>query len=124
LSRSGGNDSSPVAAISEDTEFFPAVELSCLGPEPGTLDARLSALEQTVKKSGNGVSPRHSGPRAMDTTGVIAGAILVGAGLLLYTGNTEIIKNPILSLACGSFLIVLSLLGRNWYNAKLTKTVE
>jgi hypothetical protein len=41
----------------------------------------------------------------VDITGLIAGAILIGAGLLLYTGNIDIIKNPLVAIGCGILLI-------------------
>jgi hypothetical protein len=124
LSCTTDNDSSSVKGISEDTEFIPAIDLSSLCPGPSSLDARLSALEQTVKKSDNRVSSYHIIPRAGDITGVVAGAILVVAGLLLYTGNIDMLKNPLMSMACGIFLIILSLAGKNRYSTKLTNSTE
>ncbi len=43
--------------------------------------------------------------QAMDVTGLIAGAILIGAGILLLTGNVEIMKNPLAAIGCGILLI-------------------
>jgi hypothetical protein len=42
---------------------------------------------------------------AADLTGLIAGAILIGAGILLLTGNVEILKNPIAAIGCGILFI-------------------
>jgi hypothetical protein len=44
-----------------------------------------------------------------DLTGLLAGAILIGAGLLLLTGNLEILKNPLAAIGCGILLIAGSL---------------
>ena len=43
--------------------------------------------------------------QAMDLTGLIAGAILIGAGILLLTGNVETMKNPLVAIGCGILLI-------------------
>jgi hypothetical protein len=47
--------------------------------------------------------------RLVDTTGLVGGAILIGVGLLLYAGNIDVVKNPLLSLGCGMSLILFSI---------------
>jgi hypothetical protein len=85
-----------------DVEFVAAAQLSSPYPAHGTLDARPSALEQTL----NAAIPENTGlSRAFDATGLIAGAILIGAGLLLFTGNIEIVRNPLAVMGCGILLI-------------------
>jgi hypothetical protein len=106
LSGNGGHDFSPGPA--EDTEFIPAAGLSNLPPGTGTTDHRPPAIERSMA-----VDPVHQQravPKALDMTGIVAGLILIGAGLLLYTGNIDLIKNPLLSLGCGIFFILFSVI--------------
>ncbi len=67
-------------------------------PEPGY------HLNGTIRVPEVGNKQRHA-RKAVDTTGLIAGVILVGAGILLYSGNFEIIRNPAVALGCGILLL-------------------
>jgi hypothetical protein len=42
----------------------------------------------------------------IDLTGMIAGSVLIAAGLLLLAGQVEIIKNPLAALGCGILVLV------------------
>lgn len=45
----------------------------------------------------------------VDRTGVLAGTIMIGAGILLLTGNLEIMKNPLAAIGCGIAFIAVAL---------------
>jgi hypothetical protein len=49
-----------------------------------------------------------------DITGMIAGAIMLGAGILLFTENLEIIKNPLVAIGCGILLMIGALKGKSY----------
>jgi|AGTN01.3.fsa_nt_gi hypothetical protein len=67
-------------------------------PEPGRQSNGTIRVPEASNKQ------RHA-RKAVDTTGLIAGVILVGAGILLYFGNFEIIRNPAVALGCGILLL-------------------
>lgn len=110
LSGCAGNDSCPAQAVDVDAEFVPATGYINDGSMPGTFDAGHSGMGQRPEPG-----PRHIGRQPLtinrlDATGLLAGGLLIGVGLLLYAGNLDIIKNPILSLGCGLLLIMFSVL--------------
>jgi hypothetical protein len=93
-----------------DAEFVPAPGHSNHVREPRALDFRQPDPEQTAKSgSWHGIG-RPAAMHHVDTTGLVAGVILIGVGFLLYAGNIDIIKNPLLSLGCGICLILFSVL--------------
>lgn len=63
-----------------------------------------------LKQSPSGGTSRRPRPRAIDVTGLLAGATLVGAGFLLFTGELSLLKNPWLATGCGILLIGSALL--------------
>jgi hypothetical protein len=105
LSGPAGDNSTGDPGNDGDVEFVPAAQLSSLYPAQGTLDVRPSALQQTLKHPAIPEKTRFQGGRAFEATGLIAGAILIGASLLLFTGNLEIIRNPLAVMGCGILLI-------------------
>ena len=94
----------------DDIEFVQALPFSSHQPRPEAHDTGQPSPGSMINSHGNCASPRPAAPRPLDTTGIIAGLILIGTGLLLYMGNIDLIKNPLLSLGCGICVTVLSLL--------------
>jgi hypothetical protein len=109
LSGTAGDSSTSDPGTSGDVEFVPAAELSVPYPVQSTQDARPSALERTL--NGPITQENHKPPagRIFNATGLIAGAIMIGTSLLLFTGNIEIIKNPLAVMGCGILLIATAL---------------
>ncbi len=107
LSGSAGHSRSVESGACDDTEFVPAAMLSHLSgdQEPGTVEERFFMIEPMAGRKGSRENRLPVVARAIDTTGIIAGGILLGAGLLLYSGNLDIIKNPLLAMGCGILLI-------------------
>ena len=110
LSGTAGNDFFPEPAIDMDAEFVPANGPINYGHVPGAYGAGHSGTEPPAK-----TDPRLTGRQPLtmyrvDATGLLAGGLLIGVGLLLYAGNLDIIKNPILSIGCGLLLILFSVL--------------
>jgi len=105
LSGTADKDGCRESGVCEDTEFVPAAQHSSLCPEPGTIEARLSGLELTLNQCIMPENHRLPASRTFDITGLIAGVIMIGASLLLYTGNFDVIKNPLLAMGCGILLI-------------------
>jgi len=87
------NDNRAIAC--NDADFVPAAGFS--GPGREHMPVPDPAYQQERPSSGPG--------RTFDATGLIAGAILIGAGLLLYAGNLEILRNPLVVMGCGILLI-------------------
>jgi len=83
-----------------EEEFVPA-----FAGIPGQHEEHEPASGQTLMPAAGDADHRRPGIRAIDGTGLIAGAILIGAGLLLYTGNLNLLRNPLLALGCGILLI-------------------
>jgi hypothetical protein len=109
LSDTAGNAGNYNDDIREDVEFVAAIRLTplCPGPSPLEIPAEHGL---PIKSDCNSAIPGQRVLHSIDATGVVAGTILLGAGLLLSTGNVDLIKNPLLSLGCGIFLILLSLM--------------
>lgn len=105
LSVGAGDTDTSDSGISGDVEFVPAAQLSDPCQEQGTLDARLAALERELNQPTIRKSHNYPISRAFDATGLIAGAIMIGASLLLFTGNIDIIRNPLAVMGCGILLI-------------------
>jgi hypothetical protein len=124
LSGAPGDNGTCDPDISEDVEFVPAVRLSGFCPVQGTPGAQLSVPGQMMKPGSNHAIKQQVALSPVDLTGVVAGIILVGAGILLYTENIDVIKNPLLSLGCGIFLILLSLGRSLLLKTILTKNIE
>jgi hypothetical protein len=110
LSGPAGQDIAVDPGNRDDLEFIQALPLSGLRPGLEAHDTWQPVPEPMMDPHENSASPRPGALRPVDTTGIIAGAILIGAGLLLYTGNIDLIKNPLLSFGCGIFVTILSLL--------------
>lgn len=104
LSLPGGRESSTLLA---EDEFVPATSAG-MG-EDVVLENRLLALEKalTLKepKDLNLLAARHT----KDMTGILIGGILIVTGILLYTGSTDILRNPLLSLGCGILIIACAI---------------
>ncbi|MGA9140453.1 MAG: hypothetical protein WBZ29_09530 [Methanocella sp.] len=83
------------AGACNDMDYIPAAGFSGFCQQPGRMPDQ--ACQQ--------VSHRPGPVRAVDATGLIAGAILIGIGILLYAGNLEILRNPIVAMGCGILLI-------------------
>jgi hypothetical protein len=83
------------AGACDDMDFFPAAGFSGLSQVQGRMP------DQACHQASHQPAP----VRAVDATGLIAGAILIGAGILLYAGNLEILRNPIIAMGCGIVLI-------------------
>jgi len=110
LSGGASKDCFAESAADIDAEFFPATGHINYGHMPGACGDGHSGMGQPAKPD-----PRHTRMQLLtmhrvDATGLLAGGLLIGVGLLLYAGNLDIIKNPILSLGCGLLLILFSVL--------------
>jgi hypothetical protein len=110
LSDTAGNASNYNDDIREDIEFVAAMRLTPLCPGPSPLEIPVSENGLPMKSDSNSAIPGRRALHSIDATGVVAGTILLGAGLLLSTGNVDLIKNPLVSLGCGIFLILFSLM--------------
>lgn len=124
LSDTSGNPGNYDADIREDIEFVAALRLTPLCPGPGPLEIPVSEQGLPMKSDCNSAIPGQRVLHSIDATGVVAGTILLGAGLLLSTGNVDLIKNPLLSLGCGIFLILLSLMRPILVKMRSRKNIE
>jgi hypothetical protein len=92
-----------------DEDFVPAMKYSEISVD------NLEGKPETVISSKKSSLPAASVGKQLpvrpivDTTGLIAGATLVGAGLLLFSGNIDVIKNPLVAIGCGILLIANAL---------------
>ncbi len=59
-----------------------------------------SVSQGLIKDSGTKVRRSFN----VDATGLIAGGILIGAGLLMYMGSFDLLKNPLVATGCGILL--------------------
>ncbi|HEY3274203.1 MAG TPA: hypothetical protein VGJ92_10600 [Methanocella sp.] len=99
-----GNDRVPEANEPFE-DFVPAA--NCLDRQNASDYCTSDDQQQPAVRASTPVDPgtgRKAKP-ATDMTGLIAGAILIGAGILLLTGNVETIKNPLVAIGCGILLI-------------------
>lgn len=94
LSGSAACDNNGIGSL-DDTDFIPAARFSDPGRE------QMPTSDQAWQHE----RPRQGRDRVFEATGLMAGAILIGAGLLLYTGNLEILRNPLVVMSCGILLI-------------------
>ncbi len=104
LSGTAGDDTSD-PGINGDVEFVPAAGHSAMHHMQSTHEARPSVFERSLNQPA--MLENHKSPmdQVFNTTGLIAGAIMIGASLLLFTNNVEIIKNPLIALGCGILLV-------------------
>ncbi|MGE5465292.1 MAG: hypothetical protein ACM3PB_00155 [Betaproteobacteria bacterium] len=105
LSGIASDDGAGDPGISRDVEFVPAPGLSVMYQMQSTHEARPSALELSLNQPAMRENHKFPMNQAFNVTGLIAGAIMIGASLLLFTGNIEIIKNPLAAMGCGILLI-------------------
>lgn len=106
LSGYGAKATIPEACACNDTEFVPAIiSRPYVEADYHMTEAKISAKEESMNRQCSMNINRQKVTRAIDTTGIIAGAILIGIGLLLYSGNLDIIKNPLLAMGCGISMI-------------------
>lgn len=86
-------------------DFIPA-PLHDDQPEPAQPSVPVAPQSSAiVTLSSESIARRQPARPTIDTTGIIAGTILIGAGLLLYGGNIETIKNPLVAVGCGILLL-------------------
>ena len=98
-------------ADSPDVEFVPATIMEGVHATDMQNPGRVPGSAETA--AGPGLPGlRNRGKEPYELSGLIAGLILVGAGILLYLGNFDMIRNPIVVVGCGVLLLSSALLRR------------
>ena len=102
------SDRDPLISCNNDNMvFFPAPSISIPCQEPIKSDAR-SDTNGSASRGNKADDHKSLALYIADAPGIVTGVILVGVGLLIYTGNIDLIKNPLFSITCGIFFILLS----------------
>ncbi len=101
LSSPEGADAGGTAGTTEDfvVAMSPAAVAASRGP--AIADRETPSPEPRIR-GGSAITGRTR--PGVDATGLIAGGILIGAGVLLFAGNFDLIKNPIVAMGCGVLL--------------------
>jgi len=97
-----------VRADPED-EFMPAAPYAH-EDVIASYEDRIRALEVSLEPAGKEPKSAASGKLSVDGAGLIIGILLTLAGVLLLTGNLDLLRNPMLSLGCGIIVSAYALL--------------
>jgi hypothetical protein len=114
------NDSRPAdgpvhteIAVADGDDFVPAAGACIIyGQQEEAVSSH--EVQNTPDPAREGEKPHARRSLSLDIAGLAAGVILILVSALLYTGNTEILKNPALPFIFGVLVIICVCVGRHY----------
>ena len=100
---------SPSAGDEEGLEFIACSD----GEEPSVdrdaIQKRMALIEKQVSElKGGGETKNHVVMHTIDITALLTGIGLMGLGIIIWLNGYDLLRNPLLPIGCGAFMLSLS----------------
>jgi predicted nuclease with TOPRIM domain len=94
----------------DNIEFIASEEPYVISSSHKDIESRLKAIEESIKDKGTVKVKKNRISSPYDIAALLTGSMLIIAGFLLYTGNIELIKNPLFVIVFGVAILACAVL--------------